>query len=167
MNNLKFINLEKNNINLCNQFKELMWIYTSELEDHIRQNTPKEVIEKWIDSIINKLGDSDRHLELCYDNNTLIGFIFGKVDHPDHKGYIKIGYGYVMEFFVLKQFRRRKYGTQMFLRLEQLFKKDGINKIYLTADPVTGVPFWEALGFKKTGEILPENNLYIYEKIND
>ena len=49
--------------------------------------------------MINIQGDADRHLELCYDGDSLIGFLYGKIDHPDHKGYIKAGYGYIMEFY--------------------------------------------------------------------
>jgi len=37
-------------------------------------------------------------------------------------------------------------------------------QMYLTADPVTGRPFWEAIGFANTGECSPENQLFIYEK---
>ena len=41
---------------------------------------------------------------------------------------------------------------------------DGADKMYLTADPVTGRPFWEAMGFLATGERSPENKMEIYEK---
>ena len=165
-NSMNFVRLKKDDIANCEIFRDLMHSYTDELEEHNSKDTPKEIIEKWINSIIDKLDESGRYIELCYANNDLIGFLFGKVDQPHHKGYEKIGYGYIMEFFVLKQHRRKKYGSLMFLRLQELFKNDGINKLYLTADPITGVPFWESLGFTRTDEILPENNLYIYEKIN-
>ncbi|MBO5648817.1 MAG: hypothetical protein J6S76_02775, partial [Clostridia bacterium] len=49
-------------------------------------------------------------------------------------------------------------------RLERLFHIDGAEMMYLTADPVTGKPFWESMGFVNVNEKSPENQLYIYEK---
>lgn len=114
--------------------------------------------------MINIQGDDDRHLELCYDGDTLIGFLYGKIDRPEHRGFIKVGYGYIMEFFVLPDYRRKGYGKRMYEHLENLLKADGAKKLYLTSDPVTGKPFWEALGFTYTSEKSPENNQDIYEK---
>ena len=53
----------------------------------------------------------------------------------------------------------------MLRRLEELLTGDGADTIYLTAEPVTGKPFWEAVGFSNTGEKLPENQFDIYNKI--
>lgn len=69
-----------------------------------------------------------------------------------------------MEFYVIPELRRKGYGKLMFERIESLFRSHGALRMYLTADPVTGKPFWEALGFQRTGEISPENKLDIYEK---
>ena len=69
-----------------------------------------------------------------------------------------------MEFYVRPEHRRYGYGTEMFRRLEKLFYEDGAKMMYLTADPVTGRPFWEAVGFVSTNEKSPENKLFIYEK---
>ena len=52
----------------------------------------------------------------------------------------------------------------MFNRLERLFRNDGAKMMYLTADPVTGKPFWEAMGFVNTNVQSPENQQDIYEK---
>ena len=52
----------------------------------------------------------------------------------------------------------------MYLRLEELFRQDGVKWMYLTADPVTGKPFWKSMGFVNTGEISTENKFHIYEK---
>lgn len=69
-----------------------------------------------------------------------------------------------MEYYVIPEYRRKGYGKAMFERIESLFRSHGVQRMYLTADPVTGKPFWEALGFQRTGETSPENGLYIYEK---
>ena len=94
----------------------------------------------------------------------LIGFIYAKVDHEDHLGFIKPGYGFIMEFYVIPQYRRKGYGTLMFQHIQEMFKRHGVKRMYLTADPVTGEPFWEALGFIYFEEVSPENGQKIYEK---
>lgn len=91
-------------------FERLVLLYGTELDSHQNRNKPKEIFKKWTNSMINIQGDADRHLELCYDGDKLIGFLYGKIDHPNHKGFIKVGYGYIMEFYVLPEFRRKGYG---------------------------------------------------------
>lgn len=164
MNRLTYVQLHAEDAEGCARFEALMRQYTKELDAHQDLGVPPEFIEKWIRSIIKMQGDADRHLELCYDGVKLIGFLYGKVDHPEHRGYIRAGWGYIMEFFVLPEYRRSGYGREMFHRLQALFQTDGAKQMYLTADPVTGRPFWEAMGFATSGERSPENQLEIYEK---
>lgn len=147
-------------------FDWLMRQYSAKLDSHSGSPTPPEFLQKWIDSIISlqMQGDSDRHLEYCHDGEKLIGFLYGKIDHPEHHDFKKIGYGYIMEFFILPEYRRNGYGTAMFSRLGQLFFADGATRMYLTTDSPTGEQFWETMGFAATGEISPENHDPIYEK---
>ncbi len=142
-----------------------MLLYGAELDINQNQSTPKEILSKWAYSMINIQGDNDRYLLLCYDGDNLIGFMYGKIDRPEHKGYIKVGYSYVMEFYVLPEFRRNGYGKQMYAHLERSLMYHGAKGLYLTSDPITGKPFWEAMGYKYTGEQSPENKLDIYEKV--
>ena len=72
MSILHFEPLNKENIDHKNQFISALKTYALELDDHLEKSTPPEIIEKWGNSIINKLGDSDRHLILCYIDNNLI-----------------------------------------------------------------------------------------------
>lgn len=164
MNRLTYIKLDPQNKAHSTDFASLMRLYAKELDSHKGTTTTDEVIAKWTDSIIKMQRESDRHLELCYDCEILIGFLYGKIDKPEHKGYKKIGYGYIMEFFVLPEHRRKGYGREMFCYLEKLFEKSSAKYMYLTADSVTGKPFWRSLGFIATGEISPENKEEIYEK---
>ena len=163
-NQIKYVRVFAQNQEVCTAFRALMTSYMEELDAHSDEPLPMELLPKWIDSIIAMQGPSDRHTELCYVGGNLIGFLYGKVDHEEHKGFIKPGYGYIMEFYVRPQYRRKGYGKKMFLHMEHLFRKDGAKRMYLTADPVSGKPFWEAIGFANTGEQSPENKLDIYEK---
>ncbi len=164
MKKLNFIQLLKDNEEHYHLLESLMIPYNIEIDCHHNRQTPREFIQKITRGMVNMQGASDRHLELCYDGNILIGFLYGKVDHKEHKGFIKHEYGYIMELYVKAEYRRMGYGKAMFQRLEQLFASHGTKQMYLTADPVTGKPFWETLGFVATGEISPENRLMIYEK---
>lgn len=161
---LNYVQLSADNDDQCSIFESLMYDYIGEMNEHSHRPLPKEFQKKWIDSIISMQGPQDRHLELCYADRDIIGFLYGKVDHEDHKGFIKPGWGYIMEFYVKPEHRRKGIGMQMFARLENLFRQDGAAMMYLTADPVTGKPFWEAIGFTNTGEKSPENQLYLYER---
>ena len=164
MQKLTFVQLNPEDTETCGVFTAMMGDYTRELESHREQNVPQAVIDRWIRSIPGMLGDEDRHLELVYHGKDLVGFLFGKVDHSQHKGYIRPGWGYVMEFYVKPEYRGRGYGRKMYARIEALFRADGVSKLYLTADPVTGKPFWIAMGFKESGDISPENGLEFFEK---
>ena len=161
--NLQFTAISEQN---RSDFDRLMRKYSAELDFNSGNPTPPEFLTKWINSIIRlqQNGDPDRHLEYCHNGENLIGFLYGKIDHPEHRGYKKIGYGYIMEFFVLPEYRRNGYGAAMFRRLEQLFSADGAARMYLTTDSLAGERFWQAMGFVPTGEISPENGDPIYEK---
>ena len=148
----------------CAVFESLMADYVRELDEHGHEPMPEGFLKKWVGSIISMQGPKDRHLELCYLGKEPIGFLYGKVDRDGHNGYIRPGWGYIMEFYVIPSRRRKGCGREMYKRLEKLFKDDGADKMYLTADPVTGKPFWEAMGFSATGERSPENKMEIYEK---
>ncbi len=145
-------------------FHRLMQMYSEELDVHQNRTTDKEQLKKWTDSIIKRQSEDGRILRLCFAEGCPMGFLYGKIDKDGDKGFIKPGYGYVMEFYVSPEFRRRGYGRKMLRYLENFFEKKGVGRMYLTADPVTGKPFWEAMGFVGTREKSPDNGQEIYER---
>lgn len=147
-----------------NIFHKLMQNYAKELDEHQNRNTDPQILRKWTDRIIEKQSERGKYLNLCYSNGNVVGFLFGKIDLPGDKGFTKAGRGCVVEFYVLPEHRRKGYGKEMFLHLQDIFKQDGAKAIYLTADPITGKPFWEAMGFIGIGEKCPETGQEIYEK---
>ena len=164
MDNLTFIQIEKGNEQHHKIFKEMMFPYNTEIDSHKGEITSDDIIAEITQGMINMQGPHDRHLEIAYCFAVPIGFIYGKVDHEGHKGFIKPGYGFIMEFYVKPEYRRQGYGTAMARHIEFLFANHGVKRMYLTADAVTGEPFWSALGFENTNRVSPENGQYIFEK---
>ena len=160
MNTLNYFNVTTEN---QAAFHLLMRSYAKELDEHQHRNTDPEILKKWTDSIIAKQYEPSRCLKLCYYSGELIGFLYGVIDKPD-KSYNRAGWGCIVEFYVIPEQRRKAFGRDMLLYLEDFFRKNGVTQLYLTADPVTGKPFWTAMGFTATGENSPDNGQEIYEK---
>ncbi|MDD4493763.1 MAG: GNAT family N-acetyltransferase [Eubacteriales bacterium] len=165
MNEFRFIQVQQDNSQHYEVFKNLMFPYNRELDENKLGSEPTsdEFILKFTQSCINMQGTHDRHLELAFVDNEPIGFLYGKVDHEHHRGHKKIGYGYVMEFYIKPEHRRKGYGRIMLRRLEQHFSGHGIKRMYLNTG-ASGEAFWKAMGFKPTDEIQPHNNMLIWEK---
>ena len=163
MNGLKFVTVkDKRKYNKL--LESIMLPYCRELDSNVGRETPDATLKKFIASIVSMSEDKDRFVELCYLGEDLIGFAYGKIDREEHRGYVRPNWGYVMEFYVKPEYRRNGYGKEIYNHLENTFKSHGVSNIWLTADPVTGEPFWSAVDFTNSGEKSPENNLYIYEK---
>lgn len=163
MNKLEFVTV-KNKKKYRKLLESIMLPYCQELDSNVGRETPELMMKRFIASIVSMSEDKDRFVELCYLDEDLIGFAYGKIDREEHRGYVRPGWGYVMEFYVKLEYRRNGYGKEMYNHLENIFKSHGVSNIWLTADPVSGEPFWSAVGFTNSEEKSPENNLYIYEK---
>lgn len=167
MEKLRFESLNPTDDVQCECFRRMMYLYCGELggmEELAGGMAVDDFIEKWIQSILKKLGPSDRHLEVCWLGDIPAGFLYGKVDHKEHRGFVRPGEGYVMEFYVEPQLRRRGIGTAMYRHLEKCFSDDGAKSVYLTTDTDGGISFWEHLGFVNCQEKSPDNQMEIYQK---
>ena len=89
MKKTTYIQLSADHAETCKVFESLMYEYLDEMNEHSEQPLSKEFQKKWINSIITIQGPPDRHLELCFVENSPIGFFYGKIDHKDHTGFIK------------------------------------------------------------------------------
>ena len=160
---MNFVTVEKNNHFHFELLDSLMHEYVSETDSHIGTSTPEGIIPKITKSMIDKLNDS-RYLKIVFIDNEPVGFCYAKIDKIGDKGDIRPGWGYIMEFFIRSTFRRKGLGKELAVSCEQFFKNNDVKNIWLTADDITGVPFWKALGYHDTGEISKENNQMIFIK---
>ncbi|MDR0857620.1 MAG: GNAT family N-acetyltransferase [Oscillospiraceae bacterium] len=148
---VKFMQLLQGNDYHRELFEPLLTAYHEEITPELAAQTPQLAR-----SVIAMQGDRDRHCAIVYaptENFQPIGFVIGKIDKPEHKGHKKVGFGYVMEFYVKPEFRRRGYGRAMFRHLERLFARDGAARMYLNTNSETGETFWRSIGFAPTDEI--------------
>lgn len=141
----------------------LMIEYVAETDFHQCIKTPEQIIPNITKSMINKI-DNNRFLQIVYEEDEPIAFCYAKIDRNGDKGYIRPNWGYIMEFFVKKTHRRKGIGKKLVNQCENFFKEKGVKNIWLTADAVTGIPFWLACNFIETGEISFENSQQIMSK---
>lgn len=140
-----------------------MWIpYFNEISI---ESEKQEDIIKYARQRVNIQGRrDDMHFELCFFNDDLIGFCFYTVDLGGIKDIIEPNYGYIMEFYVLPQFRRNGLCSRIFKHIEKTFYNHESKYIYLTPDENNGEAFWDSLGFINSGKKDPDNHMPIYIK---
>lgn len=163
MKNLTFARLTPDSPHSA-AFEALMRRYGPEISAHTQRPLTEDMLRGWTQSIIRLTASHDRLVELCFDGPEPIGFLYGKIDRAGDRGYIRPDWGYVMEFYVIPERRREGLGRILAGRMETFFAEKGVKQVYLTADPVTGKPFWAAAGYRATGQISPENDQEFFEK---
>lgn len=163
--NIEWTQIDKNN---NHQMEELTsdWVaYMREIyvnDSEVIACTNGE-IESWLTGRVNIQGQRDTmHFELIIVDEIIVGFIMYAVDLGGIKDIIDAGYGYIMEFYVKPDFRRKKIGYKTFLHIKEILKGHGVNKIYLTPDSKSGIPFWNSMNFKNCGKVDPDNLMPIY-----
>ena len=165
---LNFKKLDFNNSYEIKQFKKMFIDYNFEIDG---LELTEEEANKFLFSIKQKMTEK-RFLILAYldysymGNKPIVGFIYGKVDDQNDSGYKKVGYGYVMELYIVKSRRIKNkpgMGTMLLQYLEHQFACLGVEKMYLTTNDKV-LPFYLKYGFYSTNEISPDNNMLILEK---
>ncbi len=64
---------------------------------------------------------------------------------------IPFPYGTVNEFYISPKNRRKGYGRILNNFIENIFEQSRTDTVLLHPDPVTGIDFWKAVGYKNTG----------------
>ncbi len=162
-----FKQIYKNNENLLNKLTPLWIDYMREInsKDLDEQKASEETIKKWLIARVGIQGQrSDMHFECVFDNDYLIGFIFYAIDLGGIKGILEPGLGYIMEMYVIPEYRRKGYGTNIYEHVKEMLLEDGAVDAYLTPDSNLGIPFWKNIGFIDSGKFDPDNKMPIYVK---
>ena len=93
---------------------------------------------------------------------TPIGFAHYAVDKGTIGGLIEPNGGVFMGFYIAPEYRRQGCARRMFLHCAETLYRDGAKYLYCCPDPVTGEPFWKAMGFVDSGIVDPDDKLNIF-----
>lgn len=138
-----FMTVNRINPDRCRDFVNLGYEYMKE----VASDCPLQLHEKFLNSILDRQGEEDRWLILLKLDGDAAGFVHAKIDNDE-----RIGWGYILEFYIAPRFRRKGFGTSLYNFMKQKLMEREISKIWLSADKTAGEPFWFSLGFLDTGE---------------
>lgn len=166
MNKLKFMQLQKDNKELFDMAKAVWLPFIREVNANDGKDETDDEIVRGLKMRIDIQGSrKDMHFEIALHDDEVIGIsmfaidlgtVYGLLDEP--------GYGTVMGFYIKPGHRRRGFGRQFFKHIEAKLREDGANKMYVCPDPVTGEPFWKAMGFSDSGKFDPDDKKPIFIK---
>lgn len=165
METVTFTQITKENQNQHSELPGQWTAFIRELDAHRNESTPDEEIAKDLQRRIDiQGGRGDMHFEVCYRNGDMVGFANFAIDLGTVYGQIDAGYGTVMGFYIKPMYRRKGFGRLFFAHIQEVLAKDGANDMYVCPDPVTGDPFWKAMGFADSGKFDPDDRAPIFIK---
>ena len=165
MNELKFVQLEKENKKHFEDAKSVWLPFIKEVNAHDGVSRSDEQIMDGLRKRIAIQGKRpDMHFEVITVDEEVIGIAMFAIDHGTVYGLLEAGYGTIMGFYIQPQYRRQGYGRKFYRHIEQTLRNDGAKHMYLCPDSVTGVPFWTAMGFNDSGKFDPDDKKPIYVK---
>ncbi len=91
-----------------------------------------------------------------------VGFIDYQLDRPGGSWCFHPGAGCIRELYVAPKARRGGVAAALVAHAEARLRRNGAARIYVTAD--TAIPFWQRLGYARTGRINEKNGLEELEK---
>ena len=149
---VEYVGIDRENVGNCLSFMNLGYEYMKEIAPY----KSLEIHNKILNSILNQQNEKEQWLIALRLNANMIGFTHFTVDRRQ-----SIGLAYVLEFYIMPDFRKKGLGRQLYNFIKKELINCGIKNIWLTADKVNGELFWYSIGFMDTGEI--ENGLKILE----
>ena len=165
MQKMTYLQIDKNSKEHFENAKSLWLPFIREVNEHDGiTETEEEIIDSLRKRIDIQNSRPDMHFEIAFLDDMPIGIAMFAIDTGTVYGLLEAGYGTVMGFFIKPEHRRKGLGREFFCHIEEILKKDGAPKIYLTPDGVTGEPFWKAVGFADSGQTDPDNKMPIYIK---
>ena len=129
-----------------------------EMGEDYMGSEPPELRGRFLRSVVDLQVEEERWLYLLRVDTGFIGFVHMKVDTTDRPGW-----GWMMEFYIRPEHRRRGYGRGLYERSEETLTDRGVKDFWLTSNP-EAIPFWRAMGYAETGEKAEFNNYPVIVK---
>lgn len=151
---IQYVRINKENEKDCTEFLKLGYEYIKEVASEVSF----EINNKFINSMVNlqNKNSNERWLIGLKVHGNMVGFAHFKIDQSEY-----IGWGYILEFYIKPDFRRKGLGSKLYNFIKEKFTTCGIKDIWLTANRINGEPFWFSLGFLDSGKI--ENEMKVLE----
>lgn len=165
MNELKFVQIEKDNRKHFEDAKSVWLPFIKEVNTHDGiSKSDEEIIDGLRKRIAIQGKRSDMHFEVMAVAEKVIGIAMFAIDLGTVYGLLETGYGTIMGFYIKPEYRRQGYGRKFYQHIEKTLRNDGAKHMYLCPDSVTGMPFWTAMGFYSSGKFDPDDKKPIYVK---
>ena len=147
-----FTNITKENIS---RYKKLRKIFTKykiqTLRNHGESPSGKKMFYNLFDGIISRASDNNLdYFIVMQSGKKLLGFASISVTSADIID-IPYSYGTVNDFYISQKHRQKGYGRILNEYVENIFKDKQTSTVLLYPDPVYGIPFWKAVGYRDTG----------------
>ncbi len=150
--NFTFTNISKENIS---NYKKLRKIYAKYKIKSLRNQGEmpgnKKMFYELFDSIVSNSSVSNFDYFIVMESaKEIIGFASISTSSTDVVD-IPYKYGAVKDFYISPKHRRKGYGRILNSYIENIFSENKTNTVLLNPDPVSGVDFWKAMGYRDTG----------------
>ncbi len=147
-----FTRITKENINRYKNLRKIFAKYKIQtLRNHGETPGGKKMFYTLFDSIIENASQSDTdHFIVMQSGKETIGFASISTAASDMVP-IPCRYAAVNDFYVSPKHRRKGYGRMLNGYIESIITANGTNTVLLYPDPVSGIDFWKAMGYKNTG----------------
>ncbi len=141
-----------------NDLANLLTAYFPQVDAQI----PEDILQgKLMDLICDQQEQGILHIRLVRCDDAWAGFSIFQIDSPESDWCKRPGWGFVREFYIAPDFRRRGLGKALAEHTEQALRCLGAKQLYLTSDG--GIAFWQRCGWQLTPETA-SNDLFILEK---
>lgn len=162
---INFLQIKKDNEAHLEMASKLWMPFVKEVNEHDGTYQSEEQIIDGLKKRISIQGNrKNMHFEIAFLNGEPFGIAMFAIDLGTVYGLLEKGYGTIMGFYVHPNFRRKGLGTSFSNHIEATLYSDGARKMYVCPDPVTGEPFWKAIGYTDSGKFDPDDKKPIYIK---
>ena len=147
-----FTTITRDNISQYKKLRKIFAEYKRQtLRNHGEAPGGKKMFYELFDGIIAKASESDtEHFAIMQSGKELIGFASISTASSDIVS-VPYAYGTVNDFYISPKHRRKGYGRILNSYTDKIFRDNGTSTVLLYPDPVYGIPFWKAVGYRDTG----------------
>lgn len=169
MKNITFTHIHKENIR---QFGRLYKLYApykiKTLKHHgeypLGKKTFKKLLRGMIENAALESGDvQNDHIVVMHAGSKIIGFAVFNLRAKEVVA-LPYPYGTISDFCIVPKYRRKGFGNRLYAYVESILIENGVQVVFLYPDPVTGTPFWEAMGYVDTGLNKGVGRYFVYKR---